>query len=63
MEKTNLEQLTEKILALKEEARELREMGSQMKLPAVERNARRILASLRLLEITVVELQQSISRA
>ncbi|MFX0203847.1 MAG: hypothetical protein ACFFCW_47720 [Candidatus Hodarchaeota archaeon] len=44
------------IRILKETAEGLKSMGAEKQIPAVERNARRILASVKMLEINISDL-------
>ena len=50
----NLEQMAGEISKLKETAEKLKDMGNDF--PAVERNLRRILASIKMLELNVSDL-------
>ena len=52
--KLNLEELNEKIMAMKDAAIELKKMANSF--PAMERNLIRILASIKMLELNVSDL-------
>ena len=52
--KLNLEELNEKIIAMKDAAIELKKMANSF--PAMERNLVRILASIKMLELNVSDL-------
>ncbi len=52
--KLNLEELNEKIMAMKDAAIELKKMANSF--PAMERNLVRILASIKMLELNVSDL-------
>ncbi|MBW1730622.1 MAG: hypothetical protein JRH08_18855 [Deltaproteobacteria bacterium] len=52
--KLNLEELNEKIIAMKSAAIELKKMANSF--PAMERNLVRILASIKMLELNVSDL-------
>ena len=49
----DIEKMDEKIQQLKQAALELREMGNQF--PAVKRNAARVLASIKMMEMNVCD--------
>jgi hypothetical protein len=51
-----LSELDRRIRLLKRYAVELERLGEERQLPAVERNARRILASVKMLELNVTDL-------
>lgn len=51
-----LKELTQKIHVLKETALAVRSKGADLRIPAVERNAARILASVKMLELNVGDL-------
>ena len=54
MSETDLEKIAQKIKLLRQEATELKKIGSD--IPAVEKNVDRILASIRMLEINISDL-------
>jgi hypothetical protein len=54
MEETDMVEIDKKIQLLKETVLELRVLGE--KIPAVEKNANRILASIKMLEINVSDI-------
>jgi len=51
-----LKELTQQIHVLKETALAVRSKGVNLRIPAVERNAARILASVKMLELTMGDL-------
>jgi hypothetical protein len=53
-DKYNVKEMADKIASLKKAAEELRDLGEDF--PALYRNARRILASIKMLEINISEL-------
>ena len=53
----NLKEMAKKITLLKKTAEELKEMGDDF--PALYRNASRILASIKMLELNISDLQEA----
>jgi hypothetical protein len=53
----DLKEMTKKITLMKKTAEELREMGEDF--PALYRNASRILASIKMLELNISDLSES----
>ena len=56
MEDRILKELDRRLQILKETALDLKNIGAEKRIPAVERNASRILASVKMLEINVSDL-------